>query len=224
MTITKRLEVPGFWPIEKKTKKYTVSLRPGPHSKSSSLTLAVVIRDMLKYAETLKEVRTLLQSGIVLVDKVIRKEPGFPCGLMDIVTIGNESFCLAPSKSGFALLKCQGGTKLKKVVNKTKARLAKTQLHFHDGTTMLSEEACSTGDVVEIDLENGKIKSIAKLEKGAKVIVTKGNNVGKIGTLDKAVIVKSTEPNIAEITIDEKKITLPLGYVFAVGKSKIFGE
>ncbi len=221
MAITKRLEVPGFWPIEKKTKKYTVSIQPGPHAKDRCLTLAVVLRDVLKYAETLSEARSLLLSGTVKVDGKKRKSPGFPVGLMDILTIGEETFMILPSKHGLFLNPGSFESKLKKVVNKTKARNAKTLIHFHDGTMIQSEESCKTGDVLAVSIADGKIKETMRLEKGASVLITKGSNTGRTGKLESIKIVKSPEPNIAEVAVGDKKISLPLDYVFAVGKTSI---
>ena len=78
----------------------------------------------------------------------------------------------------------------------------------------------AVGDVAVFDLESGKIKEIIKQEKGAKVIIIKGNNRGSLGSLEGIKLVKSPEPNIVEISTAGRKITLPIGYIFAVGKTE----
>jgi small subunit ribosomal protein S4e len=219
MARLKRLEVPGFWPIEKKTKKYTVSIQPGTHSKDSSLTIAVILRDVLKHAETLKEVRQILNSGTVKVDGLARRTTGFPVGLMDIFSVGKENYRILPGKNGFYLKEDKGEFKLKKIVNRTMAKKKKMQLNFHDGTNMINDDAYKTGDVVLFDIESRKIKDAIKMEKGNLVIVTKGNNRGVVGKLESIKIVKSPEPNIAEISASGRKIMLPLDYVFPIGRT-----
>ena len=221
MARIKRLEVPGFWPIEKKTKKYTVATMPGPHSMKNSLTIAVVIRDVLKHAETLKEVREILNTGTVKVDGITRSKPGFPAGLMDVVTIGEENYRLLPGKHGLYLKAVDSKESvftLKKITNKTTIKKGLTQLSFHDGSTLVTDGRYNTGDAAVFDIKSRKVKDVIKQEKGATIIVTKGNNMGAVGTLEEIKTVKSPEPNVATILADGRKITLPLDYVFPVGR------
>ncbi|MBI4170924.1 MAG: 30S ribosomal protein S4e [Candidatus Aenigmarchaeota archaeon] len=221
MAIIKRLEVPGFWPIEKKTKKYTVTPLPGPHSKRNALTIAVVLREVLRYAETLREVRELLNAGIIKIDGTVRRVAGFPIGLMDVITIGDEHYRILPGRRGLYLRpldKKESALKLKKIVGKTATKKGKIQIQFHDGTTLLADAPHKTGDVVIFDVQSRKIKDVIKQEKGVHVIVTKGNNIGTVGILDKIRIVKSSEPNVAEISVGNRTVTLPLNYIFALGK------
>lgn len=219
MTRTKRYEVPGFWPIEKKNKLYTVSLIPGTHSKENAITLAVIVRDMLKYAENMREVKQILNSRVVRVNGKVRREPGFPVGIMDVVSLGEESYRLLPSKDGFNLIRInekESSVILKKIKNKTTIKKGKTQLNFHDGTTAIAEGNYSTGDVIVFDPDM-KIKEVIKQDKDTLVLITKGNNRGLVGRLEKINIVKSPEPNIAEISYEERKIVVPLDFIFAVG-------
>ncbi len=223
MAIVKRLEVPGFWPIEKKTKKYTVALLPGPHSKSNALTLAIILRELLGYAETLREVKELLNSGTVKIDGTARREAGFPVGLMDIVTVGEEHYRILPGMNGIymrLLDKKEPAFKLKKIVGKTATKNGIIQIHFHDGTNMIADASYKTGDVVIFDVQSRKIKDVIKQEKGVHIIVTKGHNVGTVGILDEKRIVKSAGPNIAKISAGDRKITLPLNYIFAIGRTE----
>lgn len=223
MAIVKRLEVPGFWPIEKKTKKYTVALLPGPHSKSNAFTLAIILRELLGYAETLREVKELLNSGTVKIDGTARREAGFPVGLMDIVTVGEEHYRILPGMNGIymrLLDKKEPAFKLKKIVGKTATKNGIIQIHFHDGTNMIADASYKTGDVVIFDVQSRKIKDVIKQEKGVHIIVTKGHNVGTVGILDEKRIVKSAGPNIAKISAGDRKITLPLNYIFAIGRTE----
>mgnify|MGYP001610593160 CR=1 FL=1 len=223
MTRLKRLEVPGHWPIEKKTKKYTVTSMPGPHARSRSLTIAVVLREVLGFAENLREVREILNAGAVKVDGHVGKKTGFPVGLMDVLTIGEEHYRVLPGKHGLyikRLEKKEAGFKLQKISGKTTIKKGKTQLHFHDGTNLIADGSYRTGDVAVFDMGTQKIRDIIKQERGAKVVVIKGNSRGAVGELEEIKTVKGPGPNIATIAAAGRKITLPLDYVFPVGKTE----
>jgi len=51
----KRLTIPKTWKISKKESKWAVKPSPGKHPISKAIPLGIVIRDMLHYADTMKE-------------------------------------------------------------------------------------------------------------------------------------------------------------------------
>ena len=53
----KRLAAPKYWPIKRKAKKFTVASLPAPHPTKDSLPLLIIVRDILKLAETSKEAK-----------------------------------------------------------------------------------------------------------------------------------------------------------------------
>ena len=52
----KRLPAPRHWPIKRKEGKFTTRVIPGPHPKEHSLTIALILREILGYADTMREV------------------------------------------------------------------------------------------------------------------------------------------------------------------------
>ena len=98
----KRLPAPRHWPIKRKEAKFTTRVIPGPHPKEHCLTLAVLLREILGYADNMREVKAILSSGQVKVDGVIRKDGRFPVGLMDVleITTSGERFRLLPKLKG----------------------------------------------------------------------------------------------------------------------------
>ena len=66
----KRLASPKSWPIKKKGIKWVKRPFPGPHSFKLGLPITIVLREMLCYAKTLKEVRSILNNKEILVDKI----------------------------------------------------------------------------------------------------------------------------------------------------------
>jgi small subunit ribosomal protein S4e len=220
--VMKRMVAPKFWPVERKTKKYVIEPRPGPHSKYFSVPLGVILRDILRYAFSTAESRHILNAGHVLVDGKLRREVGFPVGLMDIVTVGEEHYRVLTTKRGLALMpidKKEAGIKLCRLEGKTSIKKGKIQAHLHDGHNMILENAkYKTGDVLVFDTATKKIKDVIKLEKGSRVLIIRGNNMGSLGTVEDVVVTKSSMPNQVVVDIGPRKIALPHTYVFAVGR------
>ncbi|MEM7819837.1 MAG: 30S ribosomal protein S4e [Candidatus Aenigmatarchaeota archaeon] len=223
MTIMKRTSAPIFWPIERKTKKFVISPKPGPHRKNECIPLGVIIRDVLHYAKNVKEVKKILNNRIVKVDGKIRKDIGFPVGLMDVLSIGNENFRLLPNKNGLYLQKIdekETSIKLEKIINKTCIG-KKIQLNLHDGKNILVENNnYKTGDTIVINLNDNSIKDVFRFEKGSIGLVIRGKRIGFVGRIDKINITKSPRPNEVVMLIGERKVTLPKDYVFIIGKEK----
>ena len=228
----KRLPAPSHWPIARKEYKFTVRTRPGPHPKESSITLAILLREMLGYAKTLNEVKQILSSGQVLVDGRVRKMTGFPLGMMDVVEIktSGEKFRILPKKSGGLRLvpidEKESGVKLCRVQKKRMVAHGRVQFTLHDGRNVLLSEGgkpseIHTLDTLKISIPDYKMISHMVLEKGAYAVVTRGNNVGYQGrVLD---VQKRYGTHASTVTMEDlqgNKIQTSLDYVFVVGKQK----
>lgn len=224
MPIMKRLAAPKFWKIEKKTKKFVVLPTPGPHSTAECIPVAVVLRDMLHAAYTMKEAKEILKNGLVTVDGRMRKDEGFPVGIMDVVSVGQENYRIFPDCHGLnvmAIEKKEAATKLLRIEDKKIMKKGKIQLNFHDGSNMIMDKNDhNTGDVLVFDFENRAVKSVLKFEKGCRALIIKGNNIGTLATVDEIITTKSSMPNQIVVTAGERKFNLPKSYLFVVGKTE----
>ena len=223
--ILKRLAAPKIWKIERKTKKFTIAPRPGPHPKEMCIPLGIIIRNYLKITETLKETKKLLNQRIVKVNGKIRRDHKFPVGLMDVIEIGNVAYRVIPGNSGFQLKEIKDkNIKLSKIVNKTSVKGGKIQLNLHEGWNVLidqkDKDKFKTGDVLVIDLSKNKIKDVIKFEKGALALIIGGRNLGKVGKIEKIKIVRSSKPNMVVLKINGNRVAVPVHYIFVVGKDK----
>lgn len=225
MSKMKRLSSPRFWPIQRKSHKYVISLTPGPHSLKNSMPLGVFIRDILKYAETLKEVKILLNQGIVKVDNVVRKSYRFPVGFMDVVSIGEENYRVSADKKGLVFKEIdakEANTKLLRIRNKHSIRGGRTQLNFHDGTNTIVEDGkkYNTNDVLILDINKKSIEKILPFRKGSTAIIIEGSNKGQTGKIEKVVKVRSSQKNRVTISLEKRKISIPHDYIFVLGEDK----
>jgi len=154
----KRQMAPQFWGIARKAKRFVITVKPGPHKKSESIPTAVFLRDTLKLVTSLREAKTAIYSGKVKVDGVVRKSLHHAIGLMDVVELENvpEIYRLVPTQG--KLLKpitindSEKTKKLVRVSSKTTINNGKTQIGFHDGRSIISDEKLKVGDSVVWDI------------------------------------------------------------------------
>lgn len=68
---------------------YATRASTGPHKRKECIPLTVLLRNRLRYAisrqESIKIVKD--KEGLIKVDGKIRRDPRFPLGIMDVVTI-----------------------------------------------------------------------------------------------------------------------------------------
>ena len=222
----KRQMAPLFWGISRKNKRFAITVRPGSHSKNRSVPTALLLRDVLKVVTTLREAKSVIYSGKVNVDGIIRKSLHHSIGLMDVVELQGISdiYRLVPTH-GHILQPVKINTsekskKLVKVTSKTTIKGKKTQLGFHDGRTIITDDNVNVGDSCLIQIPEQKILDIIKLEKDSLIIVTKGANTGQIGRINNVNEGTFTLPKRINLTIDKKKFEMPADLVIAIGKEK----
>ena len=222
----KRQMAPLFWGITRKDKRFVVTVKPGAHSKHISIPSAVFLRDTLKAVTSLREAKTAIYSGSVTVDGVKRKSLHHGIGLMDVVELANveDIYRLVP-QDGVILkpVKIDAAEKSKKlcrVTSKTTMKGGKTQIGFHDGRSLISDEKVSVGDTCVMEVPKQKILDIIKLEKGIQAIVTDGINAGQIGTINEIKEGTFVLPRMATMKLGEREIEIPTDILLAVGKDK----
>lgn len=216
MTRIKRLAAPRWWPIERKTKKFTVAPR-GPHPKQLSLPLLLLLREVLKLVETEKEAKLVIRKGEILVDGRKIKDIKFGVGIFDVIEIpSSKKVWRAIPKKGLSFIEIPNSEKklkICKIVDKKTLKGNKTQLNLNDGRNILTNEKYSTNDSLLIELPEQKIIEHIKFEKNSLAMVLEGKNAGRI---DK---IKEIEKN--RIWLGEEKIfEIPKDLLIVVGKDK----
>jgi small subunit ribosomal protein S4e len=193
----KRKPAPRMWPIHRKEAVWTVMPKPGPHSLSDSLPLALVVRNILGFAKTAKEAKTIIDQEKIMVDGKIRRDERFIVGLMDVISIAGtkNSYRVLPSAKGLILHpidETEAAFKLCRIKDKTIVKNGKLQLDLHDGTSLLpktdatqslEETTYHTLDVLKISVPEREILGYSKLAEGVPSLVIGGKNVGKVGKI-----------------------------------------
>jgi small subunit ribosomal protein S4e len=224
----KRHQSPPHWPIHRKAGVWTKRTKPGPHSLSTSIPTAILIRDQFQYAKSASEVKKILIKRKLLVDGKPRVKTAYPVGLMDVISIPDtgEIFRVLPDHGG--KLKFQqisqeeAQFKLCQIVGKTTQRGGKTQLNLHDGSNIViksEQDQYKVNDVLKIKIPEKEILDFVEFKDMQQVIITGGRSQGAKGTL----IEIGSEPGwkkTATIRTPEGNDVRTLAkYVFVVGSN-----
>jgi small subunit ribosomal protein S4e len=188
----KRLHAPKSWMLDKLGGIFATKPSQGPHKYRESLPLTVILKNRLKYALTGREVTMIVndKEGNIAVDGKIRRDPRFPAGLMDVVSIKKtgETYRVLYDAKGRFVLRNIGAEEAKyKICKITKKAVGPNKIPYivtHDGRTIrFPNPEISVFDTVKIDLATGLVVDFVKFETGNLCMITNGNNIGRVGVI-----------------------------------------
>jgi len=233
----KRRPAPKFWPIQRKKFTWVVKPSPGPHSIEDCLPLAVVLRDILGFAKTEKEAKTIVSQEKVLIDGKARREDGFPIGLMDIVSVpdAEKYYCVLPSEDGLIVhpvSKEEASFKLCRIEDKKVLCNGQIQLNLHDGSNLLlkvadpknpQEDVYNTLDTLKLSLPGKQILEQIKTKEKDCAVITGGKNAGKYGRIVEIERVTGKKRRMALVMIEDDKgnrYQTIQNFIFTIGQAK----
>ncbi|NHJ00723.1 MAG: 30S ribosomal protein S4e [Candidatus Heimdallarchaeota archaeon] len=195
----KRLSAPVPYTIMRKHGKFTIRTHPTRAVHESSIPLGVVVREMLGYANNLREVKRILSRKLIRIDGKIQSSYKFGIGPMDIIEIPKteETFRFTPYKGKrrfrlHPITKEEANWKLLRIHRKQTAKQGKIQLTFHDGRNLFLDPAedykfqisdLSIKDTVKFNLENRTIEAHYPFAEGNTAIIMGGHNIGLVGKI-----------------------------------------
>ena len=185
-----RLAAPASWPIERKGIKWVAKPLPGTHSLAEAMPLVIYLRDILGLASIGRNIKRILGSGFVKVNRKTIKEQNFPVGLFDTISIeqiDKHYRVVVDQNARLKLIEIESDESRLlplKITEKLAIHGGKLQLCFNNGWTILADKKeYAVGDGVVMDVNGKKIKSHLKLEKGKLAYVTSGANAGTLATI-----------------------------------------
>lgn len=214
----KRSNAGNFWPIPRKGTKY---LAMPMHNQRDSITLVLLIRDMLKLAKNSKEVKRAVNEKKIKINQKIVKEINYPICLFDIISLedGKKNYRVTLSKYKKIILdeisEKEAETKIFKVLGKKILGNKVIQLNLMHGINIISKEKVDIGNSVVYNFKEKKITKVLPLEKGKEVFIMKGAHVGRTGKIDD--IVTRGGKLIAKINSDKGKINVWIKNLIIVG-------
>jgi small subunit ribosomal protein S4e len=219
----KRLAMPRSWPLPRKTSIWVTKAAPGAHTLELCMPVVVVIRDILGYAKSTREVRHILHNNLVSIDGRICKDSRRGVGFMDVLTLGEENYrCIVDQKGILRyrqISKKEAETKVCRINGKTTVKGGKTQIHLHDGRNILTDDAgeYNTGDSLVLALPSQEIKEHIRFSDGIKCYLTGGAHVGEFAEVSEYIVKRSSMPNEVQFA----DFGTVMSNVFAVGKQKL---
>ncbi len=221
----KRLAAPKSWPVKRKISKYIVRSIPGPHNLNNSIPLAVLLKEILNYAETNREVKKILNNSSVKVDNIVRKDYKFPVGLMDVISIKDTNFRILINKRGKLMIhpikEEESLIKPFKIIGKRMIKGKKIQISLHDGRNkIIDNNNFKVGDTLILDLEKKDVKNHFILKEGMIIYLVGGKHKGEVGKIKEIQNLKSTYPQKVIFMKDDKTLETLKDYVFVIGKDK----
>lgn len=189
----KRLAAPGYWPVAKRERVWTVKPRPGPHSMDQGFPLLVVVRDILGLATTAREAKRIIFMKKIWVDGKPRHDYKHQVGLMDVVSIPdiNKHYRVVPDSFKFLKLieipEQESKLKIVKVRSKRTIRGNRVQVTSHDGRSFLMDldlaRSIKAGYSLLVEVPSQKIRQVFPLEAGAVAAMIRGRMAGHIGVI-----------------------------------------
>ena len=217
----KRLAAPKTWPIPRKENVFITRPNPGAHKMLFGMPLSVVMTDLIKCANTKKEVKSILYNKNILVDGKRRKDDKFIAGLMDTISIKDidEYYRIILDKKGkIAAVKIdekEASVKLSKIIGKTMLKKGLIQLNLIDGRNITAKkDDYKAGDTLVLSMPEQKIDGHLKLESGMIAYLIGGKYMGDIG------VIEAIEGSKIKIKSEKGIYETAKHYAFVVGKEK----
>ncbi len=218
----KRLTMPRSWPLTRKTDIWVQKPNPGGHSDEMCMPLGLILRDVLGLAQSQREAKRMVASRKILVDGRIETDVGRGVGLMDVLTVGEDSFRCILDQNGKlryrSISEKEASSKLCRVMSKTTIRGGKTQIHLHDGRNIIVEDAnqYNSGDTLVITLPDQEVSGHHAFGEGVQAYLTGGSHIGTTASVVSRDIKRSSKPN--EVQFED--FGTVADYVFVIGADK----
>lgn len=213
--------------VSVKERKFIAMPEPGPHCFKLSLPLQVLVRDLLKTAETGREAKHVISHSMILVDGVARTSYKFPVGLMDVVSVKelnkhyrvlvNEKGVLAPVE----ISQEEASTKICRV-NRKYLYKGRLRLTTEDGRTFETDDrSLNIGGSLLVKIPDGTIMDKAPLAEGNSGYVFMGKHAGTIGVVKKVSESSLLRDGMVTLVLnDGSEVSTVRDYVMIVGREK----
>jgi small subunit ribosomal protein S4e len=215
--------MPRSWPLPRKTSVWVTRPTPGSHSLDLCMPISLVIRDVLGYARSTREVRHILHNGNALIDGRVCKDVRRGVGLMDVLTLGEDNYrCILDHNGRLryrTISPAEASWKVCRIESKSTIKGGKTQLNLHDGRNIVVDDATeySTGSSLKLSLPSQDILEHIKFDEGVRCYLIGGAHIGGFANMKSYDVKRSSMPN--EVLFDD--FGTIASNVFAVGTAKI---
>jgi ribosomal protein S4E len=219
MVHIKKTEMPKTWPVPRKGKRARFIATPS-HGTKKGISLLFLLRDVLKIADTRKEVRYMTLNGMVTVNNKIRHDENFPVQVFGVLGLAKakKNYRLEIVNRKFSLVEIsekEAEMKIAKIIGKKILSGGKVQMNLDDGQNFLTKDKFSVGDSILLNTKEGKISKVLGLKKGAKVEIIGGKHAGEKGEL--VGFEELVRGRNYEIKLENRTAKLPYKTILVIG-------
>lgn len=201
-----RSEVIKALPLTRKGTKYVArALR----NSSNSVPLLIAVRDMLKLANTSKEVKGMVHAKKLKINGKTAKNLTDPICLFSRIE-ANKNYLLTILPTGrFSFVETKEHDRKLKIIGKTMVAGKKIQYSLHDGTNIISDKQFSVNDTLILTNDN-KISKHISLDKGKEVFAFSGSYVGREGKI------KEISGNNITVNFDKEEAVISKSHLIVI--------
>lgn len=223
----KRHSAPTSWQIKRKNITFVAKPNPGSHKLKYVVPVVVLLRDVLKYAETSKEVKLVLHNKEVLVNGKKVTDTRAPVGIFDVFEIKDtaEKYLVLFNELGRVKLVSKKDSMLYlKVSGKTVMPAGKFQVNFMNGFNIFVDaktfKSLKVEDTVVYDFDKKKVAEVVSLKEGSFVYVFDGKFKGQFAQVKGFVKQNGVTKDLASVEVAGGTHNTAKEYCFVLGTKK----
>ncbi len=201
-----RTELTRKIPVPRKGTKYVA--RALSHV-DESVPVVVAVRDILGFAKNAREVKIMIQDKMIKINGRPVKDYRESVKLFNILEAGKKYVLTVKPTGRFSFEETKDDSRVAKVINKKILKNNKIQINLHDGSNAIYSKKIKVGDSVRLDKDN-KITEVMPLEKGKKVFVFSGKNLGRSGK------VKEIDNRKVKVEMEDKEAELDESHLISM--------
>jgi len=223
----KRHVAPTSWPIKRKNITFVAKPNPGSHKLKYTTCVLILLRDVLKYGETAKEVKLIVHNKEVFVNGKRILDVKYPVGIFDVFEIKdtNEKYTILFDEVGkLKLISVKENNIYLKVSKKTITPGKKFQLNFMNGFNILVDEkvfgSVKANDTIIYNLDKKKVSSVENLKEGNYVYLFDGKFKGHFGLVKGFVTYNGLTRDVVQVEVNGNVHNTAKDYCFVLGSKK----
>lgn len=225
----KRTSMPNSWPVKKKNITFVTKPNAGSHKMKYVTPVVVLLREVLGYAQTAKDVKYIINHEDILVNGRKISDIKTAVGMFDVFEIAktSEKFVVLFNEIGrLKLVPTKESTVTLKVVKKSLSKGGVMQLNMMNGYNVVVDkktfDAVKVNDSVVYDFVKKVVKKTLSLVEGAQVYLFDGKYKGHFATVKGFTLYNGLAKDLVNIEIAGEETSTAKDYCYVIENMKGF--
>lgn len=221
--------MPNSWPVKKKNITFVAKPNAGSHKLKYVTSVVVLLRDVLGYAQTSRDVKYIVNNEEILVNGRKVSDIKTAVGMFDVLEIAktSEKFVVIFNEVGrLKLVATKDSTVTLKVAKKTLVAGGKFQLNMMNGYNVLVDkkifDSVRVADSVVYDYAKKAVKKVLALKEKAQVYLFDGKFKGQFATVKGFTLYNGLAKDLVNLELDGKEASTAKDYCYVIENVKGF--